>query len=88
MPTSQGFGFAAVTNGQPQATQTAFTQMAPRTYPGVTAWGAQQGAGQMPRQPAGQVPQPGTIVQPASQPLPPPTPLTTTVSSPPVPLLP
>jgi hypothetical protein len=87
LPTSQGFGFAAINSGQ--APQTAFPQIAPRTYPGMAAWGSQQGAAQVPAQQSGtsQQPQQRTIVQPASQPLPPPTPLTTTVSSPPVPIL-
>jgi len=89
LPTSQGFGFAAANSGQAQSTQAAFPQVAPRTYPGIVAWGSQQGAAQVPPQ-AGysQLPQQATIQQPASQPLPPPTPLTTTVSSPPVPFQP
>ncbi|HEY3395331.1 MAG TPA: hypothetical protein VGK58_21700 [Lacipirellulaceae bacterium] len=90
LPTSQGFGFAAINNQQAQVPQTSLPQVAPRTYPGMVAWGSlQRGAGQMPQQQAGQVqvPPQATIVQPASQPLPPPTPLTTTVSSPPVPFL-
>ena len=87
-PTNQGFGFAAINNGQASAAQTAFPEVAPRTYPGIVAWGSQQSASQMPVQQAGQLQSPPrTIVQPASQPLPPPTPLTTTVSSPPVPFL-
>jgi hypothetical protein len=56
----------------------------------MVSWSSpQQGANQMPQQQAGQlqIPQQRTIVQPASQPLPPPTPMTTTVSSPPVPFL-
>jgi hypothetical protein len=90
LPTSQGFGFAAVANGQTLAPQTALPQVAPRTYPGMVSWSSlQQGANQVPQQQAGQlqIPQLRTIVQPASQPLPPPTPMTTTVSSPPVPFL-
>jgi hypothetical protein len=90
LPTSQGFGFAAAANGQALAPQTAAPQVAPRTYPGMVSWSSpQQGASQLPQQQAGRVqfPQQATIVQPASQPLPPPTPLTTTVSSPPVPFL-
>jgi hypothetical protein len=90
LPTSQGFGFAA-TNGPPaQTPQTTFPQIAPRTYPGIVPWGSQQGVAQLPGQQVGELqrPQPRTIVQPASQPLPPPTPLTTTVSSPPAPILP
>jgi hypothetical protein len=87
MPTSQGFGFAAVNSGQTQVAHLAYPQVAPRTNPGMTVWNSQQVAGQMPAQPAGQAQQPVTIVQPASQPLPPPTPLTTTVSPPPVPYL-
>jgi hypothetical protein len=89
LPTNQGFGFAAINNGQASAAQTVFPQVAPRTYPGIVAWGSHPGAGQMPAQQSGQLqsPPPRTIVQPASQPLPPPTPLTTTVSSPPVPFL-
>jgi hypothetical protein len=90
LPTSQGFGFAAAANGQAFAPQRALPQVAPRTYPGMVSWRApQQDAGQATTQqgvPA-QLPQQGVIVQPASQPLPPPTPLTTTVSSPPVPYL-
>jgi hypothetical protein len=89
LPTSQGFGFAAVANEQSLAPQRALPQVAPRTYPGMVSWSAPQTAGQMTTPQAGQLqlPQQGTIVQPASQPLPPPTPLTTTVSSPPVPFL-
>jgi hypothetical protein len=90
MPTSQGFGFAAVANGQALAPQRALPQVAPRTYPGMVSWSSPQPvAGQVTMQQAGQLqmPRQGTIVQPASQPLPPPTPLTTTVSSPPVPFL-
>ena len=90
LPTSQGFGFAAINNQPAQSPQTLLPQVAPRTYPGMVAWGSmQQENGQIPQQQAGQLqaPQQGIIVQPASQPLPPPTPLTTTVSSPPVPFL-
>ncbi len=89
LATSQGFGFAAVNSGQAQLAQTTYPQHTSRTNPGMSVWGSQQAAGQVPTQPAGQMQsqQPGTIIQPASQPLPPPTPLTTTVSSPPVPFL-
>jgi hypothetical protein len=90
LPTSQGFGFAAATNGQTFAPQRPLPQVAPRTYPGMVSWSSpQQPGGQaMTQQGApAQLPQQGVIVQPASQPLPPPTPLTTTVSSPPVPFL-
>ncbi|HJQ81865.1 MAG TPA: hypothetical protein VJ828_18010, partial [Lacipirellulaceae bacterium] len=89
LPTSQGFGFAAIDNEQSLAPQRALPQVAPRTYPGMVSWSSAQTAGQMTTPQTGQLqlPQQGTIVQPASQPLPPPTPLTTTVSSPPVPFL-
>jgi hypothetical protein len=90
LPTSQGFGFAAATNGQAFAPQRALPQVAPRTYPGMVSWSSpQQPAGQAMTQQGvqAQLPQQGVIVQPASQPLPPPTPLTTTVSSPQVPFL-
>jgi hypothetical protein len=88
MPTSQGFGFAAVNSGQAPAAQTVFPQLTPRTFPGAVTLGVPQGTGQS-TQPTGQIqsPQSVTIVQPASQPLPPPTPLTTTVSSPQAPYL-
>jgi hypothetical protein len=100
LPTSQGFGFAAATTPHPQVPQTSMPQIAPRKYPGMVSWTSPQTGGvtmppQQPGQPGQpgqmqsiQMPQPATIVQPANQPLPPPTPITTTVSSPAAGLLP
>ena len=91
-PTSAGYGFAASAQRQLQLQQyqspvqpVTSSQLAPpASGPQTVTWNRTQSAAAQMLQQHGQMqPQRPTIVQPASQPLPPPTGITTTVTPPP-----
>jgi hypothetical protein len=91
-PTSAGFGFAAAAQQPPQTrpsptTQVTSSQLVPSSSgPQTVTWNRTQSvAAQLLQQHAQMQTQPKTIVQPASQPLPPPTGITTTVIQPTLP---